>query len=488
MGNERPTREELLQEVCRLQEALRQSEERSQLLLKRLSGEPSSAPHNSTILPPTDSQSRPLPDGAGVEDALRESEERYRVLVEGLGDGVHVKDAELRYVMVNSEHLRRLGRTREEVLGKTSHDLYDPDFANRTDERDLQVLGSGQTVEHIDRFPSRAHAMTCLVRKVPLRAPDGTVVGVVTVSRDITERQHAEDALRESEERYRALAEAAEDIIVILGTDGRFQYVNRFGAAQFGLPVEQLLGATVESALTSGQGERIHRKVVEASRRREALQFEEKLRLCGRDTFLHISMVPLKDKQGAVTSVLGIGRDVGELVSMREEMRTLSLADELTGLYNRRGFTVLAERQLKTATRAGRPVSLLMADVDDLKAINDQFGHLEGDSVLVAVARILRESCRDSDIVARLGGDEFTILATGASAIGMDSLTARIRAGVAAWNEAASNPSRLSLSLGVATRRVDQPEPLDALLAAADELMYDRKRRKYRGSDPNGLE
>src|SRR6267142_1804814 len=96
---------------------------------------------------------------------------------------------------------------------------------------------------------------------------------------------------------------------------------------------------------------------------------------------------------------------------LQAELGNLALTDELTGLYNRRGFMALAERQLKLARRSGRGMLLFMTDVDCLKQINDSFGHFEGDRALKRTADVLEETFRGSDVVARLGGDEFAVLA-----------------------------------------------------------------------------
>ncbi len=96
-------------------------------------------------------------------------------------------------------------------------------------------------------------------------------------------------------------------------------------------------------------------------------------------------------------------------VEMQEHLRIMSITDDLTGLLNRRGFFPIAEQQLKLANRSGTGLVLLFADIDNLKWINDKFGHKEGDAVLIDVSRAIKESFRDSDIIARLGGDEFAV-------------------------------------------------------------------------------
>lgn len=160
------------------------------------------------------------------------------------------------------------------------------------------------------------------------------------------------------------------------------------------------------------------------------------------------------------------------LRSQNEELEKLSLTDGLTGLSNRRELVQRLNEEVVRIRRSKRPLSVLMADVDNFKKYNDAFGHPEGDEVLKQVARILRESARDVDCVARYGGEEFCIMLPETSIDGALQAAERIRARV----EAAEFPGqRITLSLGAATLPDDGDTP-DEVIAAADEALYQAKR------------
>ena len=161
---------------------------------------------------------------------------------------------------------------------------------------------------------------------------------------------------------------------------------------------------------------------------------------------------------------------------LQQSLRNLSLTDELTGLYNRRGFFTLAERQLKFAARAEQGMLLLFADLDGMKGINDTFGHHIGDQALRRTAELLKATLRESDLIARLGGDEFVILAMESRPDGGDSLKQRLRDGIAISNAGGDTPFQLSLSLGIIRFDPQYPRPLHEMLASADGLMYQEKR------------
>jgi diguanylate cyclase (GGDEF)-like protein len=155
----------------------------------------------------------------------------------------------------------------------------------------------------------------------------------------------------------------------------------------------------------------------------------------------------------------------------------LSFNDDLTGLLNRRGFLSLARQQLKIAQRENWELPLFFADLDGLKNINDNFGHPEGDRALQAIATILRETFRTSDLLARLGGDEFIMLAINAPAAGIQTILARLQRNLDRYN-AQNRYYQLSLSIGVAQFDPRHETTLEELIIEADKSLYDHKRRK----------
>lgn len=285
------------------------------------------------------------------------------------------------------------------------------------------------------------------------------------------------DALRENEERYRMLTEAAQDIIFVVGLDGNIQYVNSFGARQLGCRSEEVIGRPRSTLFpeSSGQYEAALERVFETG---EPAYLEHRTAFHEREEWLYTSLAALRGESGHITAVLGISRDITGLVRMREELRTLSLVDELTGLYNRRAFSPLALQQLKLADRTRRPVAILLADLDGLKQINDTFGHRQGDEALKAAANVLREAFRQSDIIARIGGDEFVVLAIGANPEDADTLAVRLSTALRVDNARSARGYQLSMSFGIAHYHPDSRRSIDELLASADELMYEQKRSR----------
>lgn len=158
-------------------------------------------------------------------------------------------------------------------------------------------------------------------------------------------------------------------------------------------------------------------------------------------------------------------------------LRRLALTDELTGVHNRRGFLFLAEQQLAVARRASATITVLFADVDGLKRVNDTYGHQEGDRALVDVATLLRSTLRSSDIIGRIGGDEFCamLLDDGPEPAQELPAAARFLAAIDAHNTAALRPFALSCSVGVVTHKPTAGLTVGDLLWQADSDMYDNR-------------
>ena len=171
---------------------------------------------------------------------------------------------------------------------------------------------------------------------------------------------------------------------------------------------------------------------------------------------------------------------IGLANRMLAALRATSLVDELTGLYNRRGFLFLAQQQVKIADRTKRGMLLLFADLDDLKRVNDTLGHHEGDRALIETANILKETFRGADIIARIGGDEFAVVTVEARKDSTGILTTRLQDNLDARNAASSLGYKLSMSVGTARYDAENPCSIIELLDRADVLMYTQKQAKQR--------
>jgi len=189
---------------------------------------------------------------------------------------------------------------------------------------------------------------------------------------------------------------------------------------------------------------------------------------------------PITEDEKIIGAVVTFS-DISERKQMQEELRALSLIDELTGLYNRRGFLTLVKQQTKIAERIGQEMLLVFADIDKMKLINDTLGHKEGDRALIDTANILRKTLRNSDIIARFGGDEFVALAMEACDEHAEIIYSRLQDNIKSHNEKEVRPYKISLSLGFVC--CTPGSSIEELLIQADQLMYEDKQKKRVKSD-----
>ncbi|MBU1058778.1 MAG: diguanylate cyclase [Proteobacteria bacterium] len=173
-----------------------------------------------------------------------------------------------------------------------------------------------------------------------------------------------------------------------------------------------------------------------------------------------------------------LSQEISERKKLEEELKRITITDELTGLYNRRGFMNLAEKQLQMATRHNNVLFLLYMDLDNMKYINDHFGHEMGDSALIETGRILKDVFRESDIISRLGGDEFAALILGLSEEEKgQAVMNRFQEQLERSNSQGERPYELLISIGLTRYDSDIHCSIDDLLSEADSRMYEQKNK-----------
>jgi diguanylate cyclase (GGDEF)-like protein/PAS domain S-box-containing protein len=286
-----------------------------------------------------------------------------------------------------------------------------------------------------------------------------------------------QETLRKSEERYRALVESTGDSIYLVNREYCYVFMNQNHLARLGYSAEEFFGRPYSEFHSEDETRKFEAAVDEVFAMGKSIQQEHQ---SDRDNLYFLrTLSPVKEKNGIISAVMIISKQITEQKKMEEELRKLSLTDELTGLYNRRGFMTLAAQQIKIANRLKRQLLLTLTDLDDLKVINDTMGHKEGDQALIDVASILLKTFRSSDIVARIGGDEFvTLQIKNPDELHLSNSTDRLQETLANHNSQSGKSYILSLSLGSVLYNPADAKSLEQLLAEADEMMYEQKKSK----------
>jgi len=169
-----------------------------------------------------------------------------------------------------------------------------------------------------------------------------------------------------------------------------------------------------------------------------------------------------------------------ELEKRNGELRNRYVIDELTGIFNRRGFYMHGGNLYKSASITGGKAILCFGDMDSLKKVNDTYGHIEGDEAILVTALLIKDSFGIDDVVARIGGDEFTIIAANKSTIDeIDEITKRINFNFDRYNLISGKPYKLSISLGFSVYSPENQLTFEELIQAADEQLYSQKKAKH---------
>ncbi|MFA6313936.1 MAG: diguanylate cyclase, partial [Sterolibacterium sp.] len=287
----------------------------------------------------------------------------------------------------------------------------------------------------------------------------------------------AANALIESEWKLKTIVETEPECVKLLAMDGTLVQMNRAGLDMIEAESEQqVIGARMvdlvapehQAAFTA-----LHQRVIGGES--GALEFEI-VGLKGGHRWLDTHAVPMRDANGNIKGLLGVTRDVTERKLAQRELERLAQTDALTGLANRRHFMESAEQELSRTLRYGGQLSVLMADIDHFKNINDTHGHQAGDLVLQRLGELCREMLRDVDVVGRIGGEEFAVALPQTGAEKALEVAERLRKTVAKSEVPLAHgiPLRITLSLGVTTL-VDSNTNVDTLLAQADKALYEAK-------------
>ncbi|MGH2653453.1 MAG: EAL domain-containing protein [Actinomycetota bacterium] len=317
---------------------------------------------------------------------------------------------------------------------------------------------------------------------------DGNALRVIGTELDVTEQVHAQEALRESEERYRTIVEYVPVVVYVAeaGPKGVWTYVSP--------QIERMLGFTPEEWLADPElwlG-RIHPEdrdrvvdeellMVEQARSRPAadsvIPLEYRMvRRDGRVIWVRDEAFTVPDEQGRPSNMLrGVLVDITERKALEEQLEHRALYDSLTGLANRVLFADRVRHSLAGAGRQQVSVAVLLIDLNDFKAVNDTLGHAAGDHVLVEFAERIRGSVRPSDTAARLGGDEFAILVEDLGSGQAGSLAQRILDGLQLPFRPEGREIFLDACIGIGLAG-DFPDP-DRMLRDADTAMYAAKRK-----------
>jgi len=303
---------------------------------------------------------------------------------------------------------------------------------------------------------------------------------VEELNRHIAEQQRISKALQETEAHFRNAFDYAAIGMALVSPQGAWLRVNRSLCELVGYSEEELLRSNFQAITHADDvGNDLANLYRLIQGETPTCQVEKRyVHKLGQVVWAMNSVSLVHDSEDKPAHFIFQIQDISERKRAESALQSLSLVDELTGLYNRRGFLAVTEQYLESFQRSDNGLVVLYADLDGLKGINDSLGHLEGDRALVRTAEVLKEAFRSSDIIARLGGDEFVLLAGVGADESAESLMDRLQQKIALANAQRNRPYDLSISIGVAHYDPDEACTIEELMGRADRVMYEEKRKK----------
>jgi diguanylate cyclase (GGDEF)-like protein/PAS domain S-box-containing protein len=301
----------------------------------------------------------------------------------------------------------------------------------------------------------------------------------IAIKRKEIESKPAKKSFRDIEERFRALHNCISYCIYVHNFEGKLLDVNNTALNLLGYSEKEIFFLPVNSLFAEEQLPVVN-EYIEQIKQNDFQKYpvEYALRKKNGDNVWVEAEASLISHESKPYAIQWIARDITSGKKKMEELQALSLIDDLSGLYNRRGFLTLAEQQLKLSYRTRKELLLFFVDVDNLKWINDTFGHHEGDKALIDTANILKQTFRESDIIARIGGDEFVVLTIDSSMANSGVLITRLQKNLKACSAKDSRSYQLSVSIGIAFYNPECICSVSDLLVSADKMMYKQKRDK----------
>jgi diguanylate cyclase (GGDEF)-like protein/PAS domain S-box-containing protein len=408
---------------------------------------------------------------------LLHSEKEWEETFDAMDDAITVQDRAFTILRANKAAEAIVGLPAGKLSGRKCYEVFHGTDAPPPDCPCYALHETGKA-SHVEKFEPNLDRYFEM-KVLPFFDQNADVTRIVHILKDITDRKQMEESLRESEEKYRSVVEMTGDAIYIVDKDCRYLFINKEHQRRLGLFGEAYMKRSFGDYHSREETRWFEEKIKKIFETGQTYQGEH---MSDRDgSYFFLTLSPIRGVSGEIIAVSTISKNITEFKLMQDKLRILSITDDLTGLYNRRGFFSLAEQQLKIAARNKRGVFLLYADIDDLKTVNDKFGHLVGDQLIVRTANILKRAFRNSDIIARMGGDEFVIFAVDANAEKLDTIFARLHDTIDQMNNENAEKYPISLTLGKAHYNPAAPCSIEELLHMADASMYKLKINKKRG-------
>jgi len=419
-----------------------------------------------------------------AREELAREKEQLAVTLASIGDAVISVDNSGRVSLINQVAESLTGWDKDDAIGRPLMEIFN--IINEASR--LPVENPVDRVFKHGRIVGLANHTALIARDgtersiadsaAPIRDKDGTILGVILVFRDVTDDRQKEAVIQQSETRLRQITDNMLDMISHADVNGVFEYTSPSHQHVLGYRSEDLLKHQVFDFIHPEDLDTVQSAFQNTVKLSTASRFEYRCRNAN-NNYLWLESVcnPLRSPAGAVTGVIFGTRDITERKRAEESLQYLAMHDPLTNIPNRYLLEEMLQQAVERAKR-GVHSALLFIDLDNFKMVNDTYGHVVGDELLVTVAHTLKSNLRSADFVARFGGDEFAVLVEGVTSEQAETVAEKLRnltdqteMLLGAYN------AKFTLTISIGMIMVDGTADSRKLLALADNALYTAKER-----------
>ncbi|MEI7848954.1 MAG: PAS domain S-box protein [Chloroflexota bacterium] len=420
-----------------------------------------------------------------AEKALQESEERFALSMDATSDGLWDWDILTSQVYYSPNYYHMLGYEADEFPMDTStwENLLHPEDKARILQTNLDCI-NGLIEQFEVEFRMKAkNGEWCWIftrGKCITRDEQGLAKRLLGTHMNITERKREQDELFKQMSLLDTVIESSTDSIFVKDQDGKYIIMNKTGAHFIGYSVKEVLGHTDRELFPPKTAYQFQKADAETVESNSMTEHEEIIEVSGKKRVFLARKTPWRDHNGKIIGVIGTANDITERKSAEDQLRYQGTHDALTGIYNRTFFEAELERLEHSRVF---PISIILADVDKLKVVNDTYGHAAGDTLLKLTANMFSSIFREGDILARIGGDEFAILLPDTNSATAEDMVTRTQESMRKQNsEHLDLP--IQVSLGTATTEIAN---LKDTFSLADQRMYADKATRSSRLPSNSL-
>lgn len=459
---------------------------------------------------------------------LKDSQHKLEIVLDTMPNPVFYKDKWGRYVGCNNSFIRLLGKTKQEIIGRTIFDIMDESYAKTIHQKEIEMFRRPESQSYETEFKTKDGVKNVIINKASIVSDDGYIEGLVAVVSDITERKAMEEEIRYNAGFQELIADISSDFINIdrknlnkkikkaLSLSGNFFNSDR--AFLYRIQKDGLLknaqewcadaiASTERISIDPSKYRWLNKKLSEkkpfyinclddlpegSDEEREILEKNNTSSFVfipiiidqGIEGIFGFSTVnrtrQWADKEISLMKIIGNTivdalkkiRIEEEVERSNRELKKISITDNLTKLYNRTKTDQVIEEEISRMDRTRSKFSVILFDIDSFKSINDRYGHQAGDEVLVDMSNIAKKVVRRTDVVGRWGGEEFIVICTETDIDGAITVAEKLREGIE--SHSFKKVSRVTCSFGVSESvRGDTP---NTIVGRADEALYSAKK------------